>query len=100
MSRSGIRPHVWMYQGEIPHQQHIAWLKSKSQAAYRDEEWQLTVSEYQQLWEGMWHLKGRSNHNFCMTRKDHKAAWSLDNCEVISRLDHLRRKKVLQHAGK
>ena len=85
------RPHVWKVQGEIPHEQHIAWQKSKAQANFRGELWMLSFEEYQQLWLGKWDQRGRANSDVCMTRIDPEAAWEYSNVEIIPRIEHLRR---------
>jgi hypothetical protein len=91
MSRSGIRPHTWKVQGEIPHQQYVAWLRAKAQANYRKEVWLLTFDEFQQLWQGAWQFRGRGREDFVMTREDHQGAWVLGNVSVTRRYEYLRR---------
>lgn len=94
MSRTGLRPHVWKVQGEIPHQQHIAWLRAKAQAAFRNELWMLTFEDFQRLWQGRWHQRGRGQDQYCLTREDPDGAWELSNVECIPRVEHLRRQKL------
>jgi hypothetical protein len=36
-------------------------------------------------------MKGRGTHDYCLTRTDPEGAWTIDNVEVIDRLEHLRR---------
>jgi hypothetical protein len=91
MSRSGIRPHTWKIQGEIPHQQSVAWQRAKAQAKYRGEVWLLDFDDYQRLWQGYWERRGRGSNDYVMMREDHQGAWVLGNVEVTRRYDYLRR---------
>lgn len=104
MPRAGPRPHVWKVQGEIPHQQYIAWLKMKAQADFRGEPWQFSFEDFQQVWHGHWHLKGRARDNYCLTRINIQMPWQQGNVECIPRIDHLRRsqqrKKEMRENGK
>ena len=91
MSRSGLRPHTWKVQGQLPHQQNIAWQRAKAQANYRKEVWLLTFEDYQRLWQGLWEYRGRGRDDYVMMREDHQGAWSLDNVQVTRRFEYLRR---------
>ena len=91
MSRPGPRPHTWKVQGEIPHQQNLAWQRAKAQAKYRGEVWLLDFEDYQRLWLGYWERRGRGSNDFVMMREDHEGAWALGNVEVTRRYDYLRR---------
>ena len=93
MSRSGPRPHCWKVQGEIPHQQYLAWLQMKAQANYRGEVFALSFDEFQQLWLGRWDQKGRATTDYCLTREDPQGAWIWGNVICMPRLEHLRRQK-------
>jgi len=94
MPRQGIRPHCWKVQGHVPHQQHIAWQRAKAQANFRGESWDLSFESFQQLWQGLWELRGRANSSYCLTRNDPDGAWSMDNVSCIPRVEHLRRQKL------
>lgn len=94
MPKSGPRPHTWIVQGFIPHQQYRAWQQSKAQASFRGESWDLSFEQYQQLWLGHWDQKGRKKDGVCLTRDDPTGAWSVDNCRVRPRLEHLKRQKT------
>ena len=94
MSRTGPRPHCWKVQGQIPHQQHLAWLQMRAQANYRGEEFKLTLEDFQTLWKDKWDLKGRGSDDYCLTRDDPNGSWELSNVSCIPRVDHLRRQKL------
>jgi hypothetical protein len=67
----------------------------RAQARFRGEVFALTFEEYQQLWLGLWQRKGRGADDLCMVRDDPEGGWILTNCQVIPRIDHLRRQRQL-----
>jgi hypothetical protein len=99
MARTDLRPHTWKVQGEVPHEQYRCWIQHKNQANFRGEDYELTFEQYQDLWKYNWDMKGRSTHNYCLTRIDPEGAWTMDNVEVIDRIEHLRR-QGLSRRGK
>jgi hypothetical protein len=93
MPRTGIRPHTWKVQGEIPHQQNIAWLRAQAQARFRNEVWLLDFDDFQRLWAGLWQFRGRGSEDYVMTRDDHQGAWVLGNVSVTRRYEYLKRQR-------
>lgn len=93
MARSGLRPHTWKHQGEIPHKQHIAWMRAKAQAHYRNEEWSLTLEEFQEVWLGRWTRRGRGTNDYVMSRMDPERGWHMDNVACIERIEYLKRQR-------
>lgn len=93
MPRKGLRPHTWKVQGEIPHQQYIAWLRAKAQANYRNELWLLSFEDFQRLWQGLWEYRGRARNDYVMMREDHQSAWALGNVLVSRRYEYLSRQR-------
>ena len=93
MPRKGLRPHTWKVQGEIPHQQYIAWLRAKAQANYRKEVWLLTFEDFQRLWLEVWEYRGRARNDYVMMREDHQSAWALGNVLVSRRYEYLSRQR-------
>lgn len=91
MPRNAPRPHCWKVQGEIPHKQHIAWLRAKAQANYRGEVWLLTFEEFQRVWLGYWELRGRGATDYVMSRDDPEGAWAIGNVSCVRRIDYLSR---------
>ena len=100
MPRQGPRPHCWKVPGEVPHEQHIAWLRAKAQAVYRGEVWLLTFEEFQTVWLGYWQQRGRSSTSYCLTREDPDGAWAIGNVACIPRIEHLRRQKLYKSRNK
>lgn len=66
------------------------YCQMKAQAKFRKEEFLLTWDEFQQLWAGKWHLRGRQSNSLCMTRYDWDGPWDLANTQVVERVEHLR----------
>lgn len=74
------------------HARYTPFLKSRSQAWYRGEDWDLTFEDYCQLWTwDHWQLRGKGATEFAMVRKDIEQGWNLNNCEIITRREQLRR---------
>lgn len=94
MPRQGPRPHCWKVQGDVPHQQHIAWLRAKAQANFRNEIWALSFEEFQTLWQDLWEKRGRGSEGYCLTREDPDGAWIWGNVNCIPRIEHLSRQRL------
>ena len=94
MPRTGPRPHCWKVQGEQNHKQYLAWLQMRAQANFRQERFLLDFEQYQNLWQGFWHRKGRANTDYCLTRTDPTGAWEITNVVCMPRVEHLRRQKL------
>lgn len=88
------------YQGDL-HQINHAYQRLKAQWRFRGESWDLTLDEFQQLWDGRWHRHGRRPNDLCLTRQDPQQSWTLANCQIISRRQHLqelgRQRRPKQH---
>lgn len=84
-------PHTWKTGPDVTtHEQYHAWLKHKSQAAYRGEPHELSFQDWQNFWnqDNAWLQRGRRNTDLVLTRLDTQGSWSLNNCHVITRLEH------------
>ena len=71
----------------------MGWSRMKAQAKYRNEGWDLSWEQYQEIWADKWHLKGRGSEDLCLTRIDWQGAWTIDNVNLVFRLDHLQRQR-------
>jgi len=69
----------------------MGWSRMKAQAKYRNEGWDLTWEQYQDIWMDKWHLKGRGSEDLCLTRIDWAGSWTIDNVSLVFRLDHLKK---------
>lgn len=85
-----LRPHCWVV-GDDPykHSMYHPWLKTKAQAKFRGELFELTFEDYYYFWKDCWYNKGRKPENNCLTRKDFDKPWSRNNCEIITRQEQL-----------
>lgn len=87
----GPRPQTWIVgPDETRHDQYNAWLKQRSQARYRSESWSLSFEDFETLWLDRWQERGRGSTDLCMSRLDYDQPWSVDNCCIISRGEHVR----------
>jgi hypothetical protein len=68
----------------------------KAQANYRGEVWDITWEEYQNLWEGRWHLRGAHKGSLGMSRRDWLGPWTLANVEICPREQHWHRQRQAQ----
>lgn len=76
-----------MYKDDFTNERRLAFMRSRSQAAFRDEEWTITFSEFCRIWNTpqLWSQRGRGANSLVMTRLDTTAAWSTDNICLIDR---------------
>tara|TARA_B110000503_G_C7050783_1_gene372209 strand:- start:503 stop:871 length:369 start_codon:yes stop_codon:yes gene_type:complete len=90
-----IDPSKWITGPDLyTRQKYYAWLKHRSQAQYRHEEYDLTWEDWQVLWpDNLWDQRGRSIESLCLTRLDYEGAWSMDNIIICSRKKHFQLKK-------
>jgi len=66
---------------------HRAFSRSKCQAEFRGEVWELTLKDWTDFWtEQRWPLRGRHNESLMMTRFDDELPWTRKNCCLINRL--------------
>jgi len=95
------RPHTWLVgEDEYKHQMYLPWLKARSQAKFRQEEFTLTFEEYYSLWNGKWEQRGRDTDELCMTRHDWTGAWALDNVYICTRKEHCQRQGLARRGEK
>jgi len=80
------------YLSDFDNERRRAYVRSRSQAWFRNEQWSLTWEEFQDFWSttDLWQQRGRHNTDLVLTRVDWQGPWSKDNCCIITRLDHLR----------
>jgi hypothetical protein len=77
----------------VMHEMYYAWAKHKSQANYRKEDYDLTWEDWQVIWANHddFLRRGRKPDDLALTRKDYEKPWTLSNCEVVTRLEQIRR---------
>ena len=85
-ARKGPRPDQWKTGPDpVTHEKYVAWLRSKAQASFRKEQWDLSFDQWQQLWGDSWCLRGRRQGNLMLMRRDWHQPWSADNCFLGTR---------------
>ena len=86
-----VRPHLWISGPDpLTHDQYYAWLKHKSQAAYRKEAHELSFEEWLSIWtvDDRWNQRGNYSHSIVLTRHDKTQPWSMANCYIKNRQQH------------
>ena len=81
-----------IYLSDFDNERRLAFVRSRAQAIFRNEEWNLTWKDFQAFWNTriLWDQRGRHSNDLVLTRMDWQGPWSKDNCCIITRLDHLR----------
>lgn len=76
-----------MYKDDFTNERRLAWARSKSQAAYRQEQWNLTFSDFCLIWntEQIWRQRGRSHDSLVLTRLDPEQPWQRGNVCLLRR---------------
>lgn len=88
-----LLPNIWRSGPDpVDHKLFNDCQRARAQAWFRKEEWTITEEEFIELWkkDDQYLNRGRARTNVCLTRIDPEGAWSLDNVQIISRLDHYR----------
>lgn len=79
------------YKDQFLHDCNLAFVRSRAQARFRNEPWDLTLEQYMVFWrdEDRWGQRGRKPHDLVLTRLDPDEAWDKDNCCIITRQQQL-----------
>jgi hypothetical protein len=88
--RGRVYDHLLRFPG-IQAEQRMSWSRMKAQAKFRDEPWDLSWEDYNQIWDKKWHLRGTEKGSYVLTKIDQSGVWHKDNVEVIPRLEQWRR---------
>ena len=91
-ARGVPRPHQWCT-GPDPFKHSMYWpfQAHQAQAKFRGDEHTLTFEEFFEIWKDHWHERGRQAECICLTRKNPSGPWSKENCELVTRQEHLER---------
>lgn len=82
---------------DFDNQRFLNWHKHRCQCRFRNESYDLTIEDWFALWpKNLWERRGRGRNSVCLVRKDIDLPWSLTNCEVIKRIEQLRRSAELR----
>jgi hypothetical protein len=82
----------------IPKEWAKRYSKSRAQARFRREEWAFDQDTWYEMWmqSGFSEHLGSKPHLYCMTRKDPIEAWSPNNCIIIPRRQHFKKRAYVQ----
>ena len=91
MRKNGIYPELWK-SGRCPIR-HKLWLecqRSRAQAKYRGQEWDIDEETYIELWmmDDRYKHKGKASGDLCMSRINKKEPWHRDNVYFPTRKEH------------
>jgi len=87
-----VNPDLWKYGSDVyTHESHYAYLKHRSQARFRGEDYELTFEQWHSLWtpETLAN-RGRTIDSWVLTREDWNGSWSIDNVFLTTRKQHLK----------
>ena len=90
----GLRPDIWKSGPDVTaHDQYTAWMRHRAQAHFRNETHEITYAEWVSIWnqDDAWSQRGRSIDSVCLCMVDSELGWSMDNVEIISRREQLKR---------
>lgn len=70
-------------------ERYYAFLKHRSQARYRGEDYTLTWEDWDSIWcDSSWANRGRAMTNFVLGRIDWSEGWHANNVRVMNRKEH------------
>jgi hypothetical protein len=80
------------------HSRNLAFLRSRAQAKFRGEVWELTLNEFFNFWNTIdrWNQRGRQAENLVLTRRDELLPWNTKNCVIMTRYSNLYAKNLRQ----
>jgi hypothetical protein len=80
----------------LQHEIYYAWHKHRSQAKYRNEVYDLTWEDWQEIWSNtdLFLRRGRKSTDLTLTRIDDDGAWSMDNIQIMTRLEQLQKARL------
>lgn len=81
-----------LYPDDFTNQRRLAWIRSKCQAQYRQEQWNLSFDEFCAIWSTpeLFVQRGRGRNDLVLVRYHNNQAWSLANCRIITRHNQLK----------
>ena len=93
-------PDTWITGPDpIRREKYYAFIKHRSQANYRNEDYELEWSDWENLWpDDLWSQRGRSIQNLVLYRLDPAEEWSIDNVCVGTRREYFDHAKGTRRA--
>lgn len=82
-----------VYTNPIENHLRISYNRSKAQAQYLGQEWDLEWEDYLWIWleNEAWRYKGRGSESLCLGRIDSAKPWTKKNVQLSGRREHLQR---------
>lgn len=87
------RPVIYhWFDNELDRQRHLWFVRSRAQAEFRGESWQLTYEDFCCYWPDRETMdrRGRQSSSLCLTRYDDQGPWSRDNVCMVTRNLHMK----------
>jgi hypothetical protein len=81
------------------HHRYEVWLQQRNQAQWRGEIWALPFDAWLDMWQPLWHLRGRTRGTWCMSRQDWDGAWCPENVDIVPREQHAQRQRAYRARG-
>ena len=77
-----------MFRDSFSNERRLAWIRSKAQAEFRGEVWNISWEEFCHFWKtpSLWSRRGRHINNLVLTRYNVEAPWDKDNCCIITKI--------------
>ena len=80
------------------HARHLGFHRSRCQAKFRGEDWQLTEQDWNAIWTPeRWRRRGRHIDDLCLCLIDEFGAWTTDNVIMLTRHTQLKIKNLKFH---
>ncbi len=81
------KPKAMFPDDNFSHERRLSFSRSRAQARFRGEVWELTWEDYKTFWntEERWNKRGRAPGNLVLTRFNETKPWSKDNSCIITR---------------
>lgn len=100
--RRGPRPHVWQTGPDpVRHHMHTAWARSRAQAHFRGEIWDLSFAQYETVWGSRWPQRSRHRDGIMLMKKNWRLPWTIQNVDLVNRETfHIRQEKIKQDRKK
>lgn len=95
-------PNKWVTGPDpLRHEKYYAYLKHKSQATYRNEEYKLSWPEWEEIWSNDedWWNRGRGSHDICLAKLDRAKPWEWDNVKLMKRIDYLKMPRFIKEVN-
>lgn len=90
-----VDPSKWITGPDpLTREKYYSYLKHRSQARFRSEDYGLTWEQWQAFWpDEAWSRRGQKNQDLVLGRVDWNRGWHEDNVEIMTRQRHFEIRK-------